>query len=153
MILISHRGNIFGPCSKDENTPDYIINALNMGFHCEIDVWSIADKLFLGHDKPQYEIYIDFLLEHKEKLWVHCKNAEAFPKMLRSQLNCFFHDKDTYTLTSYGYIWGNINSPLHADMICVMPEKYATEPSNVEIKQCKGICSDYIFKIQSNLNR
>lgn len=149
MIFIAHRGNVFGPCPKDENNPEYITNAINMGFDCEIDVWLIAGKLFLGHDEPQYEIDIDFLLENKDKLWVHCKNTEAFPEMLKAHMNCFYHDKDTYTLTGAGYIWGNINSPIHSEMICVMPEKYAINPMDYELKSCKGICSDYVFKYKT----
>ena len=146
MILIAHRGNIFGPCPSDENNPDYIINAITMGFDCEIDVWWLDGRIFLGHDEPQYEIDMDFLVEHKTKLWIHCKNAEALPQMLNAKFNCFFHDKDMYTLTGCGYIWGNINSPVHPNMICVMPEKYLIEP---ELKGCVGVCSDFVFKYRS----
>ena len=39
MILISHRGNIFGPNKKDENKIEYVENALNLGFDVEIDVF------------------------------------------------------------------------------------------------------------------
>ena len=31
MIFISHRGNCFGPNKNEENSPDYINKALNLG--------------------------------------------------------------------------------------------------------------------------
>lgn len=146
MYLIAHRGNIFGPCPADENKPEYIQNAINMGFACEIDVWYLNDRLYLGHDEPQYEIEKSFLIDLKQYLWVHCKNMQAIKLMLDLQMNCFFHDKDTYTITSRHHIWGNIDSPIEKGMICVMPEKYTKEVSYNELMLCSGICSDYVYK-------
>ena len=37
MFLISHRGNLNGPNIKDENNPDYIMEALSKDFDVEID--------------------------------------------------------------------------------------------------------------------
>ena len=62
MIFISHRGNINGPNKLMENNPSYILSALNEGYECEIDVWKIKDKRFLGHDNPDYEVDKQFLL-------------------------------------------------------------------------------------------
>ena len=39
MLYISHRGNLEGVNPKDENRPDYVINALNNNFHVEVDTW------------------------------------------------------------------------------------------------------------------
>ena len=60
MILISHRGNTNG-IRKDENSPYRIIDVLNNGYHCEIDVWYESNKFWLGHDKPTYSIDLNFL--------------------------------------------------------------------------------------------
>ena len=68
MKLISHRGNLHGKNPDLENRPDYILQALKKGYHCEIDVWLIRNKIFLGHDKirkKMYEVKIDFL-KHKK---------------------------------------------------------------------------------------
>ena len=46
MIYISHRGNIDGPDTGKENSPDYIIKALSLGFDVEIDVWFKDDKFY-----------------------------------------------------------------------------------------------------------
>ena len=78
MIFIAHRGNLNGPNSIDENKPDYLLEAINKGYYVETDLWVIDNKLFLGHDKPQYEINIDFLLNIKDKLFCHCKNIFTF---------------------------------------------------------------------------
>ena len=51
--FISHRGNIDGRDPEKENTEEYIDTARMLGFDVEIDVWKIADSLYLGHDYPQ----------------------------------------------------------------------------------------------------
>ena len=64
MKLISHRGNIAGKNFELENRPDYISNAIKLGYDCEIDVWLIKNKIYLGHDKNKrkmYEVKINFL--------------------------------------------------------------------------------------------
>ena len=60
MILISHRGNLSGPNPNRENSKEYILEALDKGYSVEIDVWLVKDKIYLGHDNPEYEINIDF---------------------------------------------------------------------------------------------
>ena len=145
MKLISHRGNTNGKNPLLENKPDYIIYAINQGYDCEIDVWINNSKLFLGHDAPETEIKLDFLETYKDRLWIHCKNINALDYLIQKDFHCFFHDKDTYTITNKGYIWGNINSPLTNNTICVMPELH--DKSSFEQSQlynCEGICSDFI---------
>ena len=78
MYLISHRGNIEGK-TKWENHPNYIQEAIEEGFDVEIDVWFVDNKLYLGHDLPQYEIDHDFLIN--DKLWCHAKNIESLQIM------------------------------------------------------------------------
>jgi len=41
MKLISHRGNLFGPNPTNENNPDYILNAIELGYDVEIDVGTL----------------------------------------------------------------------------------------------------------------
>ena len=38
MILISHRGNVNGRFEDWENKPEYINDALNLGYDVEVDV-------------------------------------------------------------------------------------------------------------------
>jgi hypothetical protein len=142
MILISHRGNIDGKCTERENHPDYIDEAIFLGYDVEVDVWSIDGVLFLGHDIPQYEIQQEWLLKRYDKLWIHCKNTGVID-WLRSvkEFNWFWHEEDTLTLTSQQFIWVYPGKQPVLNSIAVMPEIH-----NEEVKQCKGVCSDYIKK-------
>jgi hypothetical protein len=146
MILISHRGNINGKNDVRENSMFYIMEALTMGFDVEIDVWYINNEWFLGHDKPQYQINIDWVLNRKSKLWVHCKNTESVIEFYRmnEDVNFFWHQEDLLTITSAGYLWVYPgNQPLE-NTISVLPELY-----NEDVSKCIGICSDYIIKYKT----
>jgi hypothetical protein len=141
MRLISHRGNINGVNSLNENSQEYINSAVKHGFDVEIDVWLIDRQWKLGHDEPQYDTNIFFL--QNPFFWCHAKNKEAFFELQKyKNINSFWHDKDLYTLTSKGNIWCNINVPLLENSICVIPEKGI----NGDITKCSGICSDFIIQ-------
>lgn len=144
MILISHRGNIDGPRPEMENKPSYILQAIQYGFNCEIDVHFSDGKFYLGHDEPQYDFPLSLLEQYHTKLWIHCKNIEALYTLnnidsLGSKLNYFWHDVDKATLTSKGFIWSveNINRG-----ILVMPESFSRTPN----EETLGVCSDEIAK-------
>lgn len=148
MIRISHRGNLNGPNLADENNPELIENVINKNYDVEIDLWVIDEKLYLGHDLPVYEINKSFLVRNSKSLWVHCKNHQALLlcNTKLDFLNYFFHDNDSYTLTSKGFIWCHPKSFVLKKSIFVMPEK-VIEPKffRREIdNSCLGICSDYI---------
>lgn len=139
-FLISHRGNVNGPNADKENHPDYIIQALQLGYNVEIDVWYTNNNWYLGHDNPVFEIKFDFL--NNDKLWLHAKNGNAFNILLQyNNINVFWHTNEDWILTSKGYIWTYPNKTLYPKSICVMPEVgYSGDISN-----CIGICSDYIL--------
>ena len=46
MEIIAHRGNLNGPQPENENNPEYINSALELGFSAEIDVWWHNDSFF-----------------------------------------------------------------------------------------------------------
>jgi hypothetical protein len=142
MRFIAHRGNLVGPKIDLENDPNYIEKALTLGFDVEIDLWCIQGNLFLGHDLPQYKIALNFINERKNKLWIHCKNIESVEILSNeNELNWFWHEEDTLTLTSQNFIWAYPGKQPISNSIAVMPELY-----NDEVTQCIGICSDYIIK-------
>lgn len=141
--FIAHRGNVYGKNESCENSPNYIMKALNLGFDVEIDVWVIADKIYLGHDAPQYEIEKDFLFN--DRFWCHAKNHAALTMMVKDKIHCFSHDSDDYILTSRGIIWAYTGKPVNSETICVMPEN-CNNYSNDDLKNCLGICSDLIGK-------
>ena len=143
MKLISHRGNIFGKNPNLENRPDYILQAIKKGYDCEIDVWLLGNKIFLGHDKikkKMYEVKIDFL--KNKKLWCHAKNTEALNFMIKNKIHCFWHEDDLVTITSKGWAWCHPRQKKgFKNSITVLPESYKTK-----INTFDGICSDFIEK-------
>ena len=140
MVLISHRGNIEGKNTDKENHPDYIDQALSLGYQVEIDVWLINNELFLGHDEPQYPINQEWLYDRISKLWVHCKNIQAIEWFNSiGRFNYFWHENDTVTLTSKQDIWAYPGKQPIKNSIAVMPEIY-----DEDVSQCLGVCSDYI---------
>ena len=65
MILISHRGNLFGPNKLSENHPVQIEKVLQLGYDCEIDLFYLKEnkQLFLGHDKPEIRIDLNWIIK------------------------------------------------------------------------------------------
>lgn len=141
MILISHRGNIEGPNPERENSPNYIIEAIELGYNVEVDIWILNEKIFLGHDKPQYVVSQKWIEERVDKLWIHCKNIESLQFFNKfNQFNYFWHQEDIATLTSKNYMWIYPGNQPVLNSIAVMPEMY-----NDNLNMCIGICSDYIM--------
>lgn|SRR3990167_10464269 len=128
MILIAHKGNIYGADNK-ENHPSYVNNALDDGFECEVDIRYIDGNYYQGHDYPTYKVTVKELLY--PKLWCHAKDGTTLRQALKDKLHVFYdsNSNNNYTLTSKGYIW-------HWDgksMIYVMDKDGLI-----------GICSDYV---------
>lgn len=141
MILISHRGNINGKIPNNENHPEYIDEAIHAGFDVEIDMWWVDGRIYLGHDEPQYEVDDEWLETRMDKLWVHCKNVELLNWIRSTSLHWFWHEEDTLTLTSKGYVWVYPGKQPIIGSIAVMPEIY-----DDYIGQCIGVCSDVTSK-------
>jgi hypothetical protein len=139
MILISHRGNINGRIKEAENRPDYIDDTIRLGYEVEVDLWWVDGRVYLGHDKPQYEVSDEWLGDRIDKLWVHCKNIELLPWIRSTSLHYFWHEEDTLTLTSKNYIWAYPGKQPIVGSIAVLPEL-----RNDSVSQCIGVCSDYI---------
>jgi hypothetical protein len=152
MIYISHRGNITGRVVNLENHPDYIDSAIKDGYCVEIDVW-YNGEWWLGHDEPQYPISSDWILERWEHLWVHCKNVDSIIEFdsdskRYKDINYFWHENDTLTLTSYSYIWAYPGKQPILNSIAVMPEI-----NNDNVSKCVGICSDYIKRYKDEIEQ
>tara|TARA_R100001377_G_scaffold75574_1_gene52174 strand:+ start:5645 stop:6082 length:438 start_codon:yes stop_codon:yes gene_type:complete len=140
MILISHRGNIDKKSLDLENKPDYIDQAIGLDYSVEVDIRVIEGSFYLGHDKPQYGVTQDWLNKRLDKLWIHCKNIEAVEWFaMIGRFNYFWHETDTLTLTSKGYIWVYPGKQIVKNSIAVLPEIF-----NDNISECVGICSDNI---------
>ena len=139
MILISHRGNINGRNPNLENGQRYCQKAIDAGYNVERDVHFYDGILWTGHDRPQYRVDDDFLLQ--EEVWCHAKDIMALRRLLELETHCFFHQNDPVTLTSKGYMWTYPTQPLTEKSICVKPEVQL-----IALKHSAGICSDVIEK-------
>jgi hypothetical protein len=114
MRLIAHRGLVSGVSKGHiENHPEQVNFALMLGYDAEIDVRYIEGMWFLGHDKPDYQVPYQFILQ--KNLWLHCKNLEALEELTQrcrdtTWPNFFWHQEDDYTITSHGHIWTHVKS-------------------------------------------
>ena len=142
MILISHRGNINTIKPHLENTKEYIQAAIDLGYDVEIDVRSVDGVLFLGHDTPDYEVCIEWLLERKDNLWIHCKNFDSLSELLSCDLRVFFHEKEEYSIISNKFIWAH-NLKLTNNK-CIIPLLDISDIDSWLSTNVLGICSDYI---------
>jgi len=146
MRFIAHRGNLHGPDPTNENRPDYIKAALDLGFDCEIDVWyDAASRTYaLGHDEPQYPVPFEFLMQ--DHLWVHCKNGAALQRLCGdARVNCFTHDVDEFTLTSKNHVW------IHPDKELQGPNSVAvmfSDPFALLDADIFGICADNVAELR-----
>lgn len=143
MILISHRGNIDGINRTLENSTNYIEEAISKNYDVEIDIWYKDNKLYLGHDNPQYNISIDWINKRRSRLWIHCKNIDAINYLYNygTKFNYFWHENDKVTMTSHQYIWAYPGEQPIKNSIAVLPEIF-----NDKLTDCIGICSDYISR-------
>lgn len=144
MIFISHRGNLDGAKPKYENSPNYIDNALSKGFDCEIDIWVVNSKLYLGHDDPKYLINEQWLKTRISNIWIHCKNIQSLEYFSNNSntFNYFWHQNDVATMTSKKDLWVYPGYQPIINSISVMPELN----NENSLSKCKGICSDNIIK-------
>jgi len=130
-----------GPNPTEENNPNYIISSILTGFDTEIDLWYNHNKFYLGHDLPQYEVDLNWLLNFKDKLWIHCKNIDCMNNINSIDFNYFWHDQDLTTLTSKGNPWSQPGIYLKNGItVCL---EYTDLPSEVY-----GICTDYPNKFK-----
>lgn len=149
MLIISHRGNINGKIPELENNPKYIEDCLeNYIFGVEIDAWFYKNNWFLGHDKPQYKISLDWLYWNCQRLWVHCKNFEALSMLSNKSrqsnlINYFWHENDDFTLTSNNLIWTNTNKKTKKQSIIVDLE------AKMKYNGIYGVCTDFPIKYKT----
>jgi hypothetical protein len=64
--------------------------------------------------------------------------------MINLGVHCFWHEEDSVTLTSKGYLWTYPGKQLAPNSVCVMPE--LVEYSNEEMLICHAICTDYPYR-------
>jgi hypothetical protein len=146
MILISHRGNINGKILEKENSPKYVEDAIALGYDVEVDMWLVNDKMYLVHDKPQYMVSDEWIMDKINNIWVHCKNITCMDKLYDTDINYFWHDKDLTTITSKGYFWSQPDIFLKNGITVNVDYKEITE-------DILGMCSDYVIEFKKYYNK
>jgi hypothetical protein len=143
MILISHRGNINSILPHRENSTKYIDEAIALGYNVEIDVRLIGGKLFLGHDSPDFNISLSWLLYRSKSLFVHTKNFEALSFLIDKDLMVFYHQTEHHTIINKcNLIWSHNLS--EANEKSIIPLLSLDDIIKFKEKKVAGICSDFI---------
>lgn len=144
MLKISHRGNSWGPNSAyGENSPMSVDQAIAFGYACEVDLWLVDRRLFLGHDRPEYQIDTKWLRERAELLYIHAKSLATLNWLLGSEYNYFWHENDKFTLTSDNKIWTYPGNEVTKNSIIVCRDE--NETKEYLEKNLYGVCSDYLL--------
>ena len=109
MKLIAHKGNTDGPNPETENHPEQVEKCIEAGYDVEIDLWYDQDgKLWLGHQKPQYEVTWWWLAGKSDSIFGYTvKTFQLFMNLLLIQVDIIisWHQGDDYALTSKHIIW------------------------------------------------
>ena len=101
--FIAHRGNLTGPEPSFENQIEYLLHAYDTCGAVEVDIQSHNGQLYFGHDDPQESVVTDLIMQ--DNWFCHAKDLESLGKLLELGAHTFWHQQDTVTLTSRGYIW------------------------------------------------
>jgi hypothetical protein len=142
---VCHRGNLYGPVKEMENNFGILLQRSIQGYHVEVDVWYHEHTLWLGHDKPEYKITLEWLTKSKRRL-IHAKDGATFEYLLLESgrlaldLHVFYHTDEDYVLTNKGLVICYPGKPLLNGSLCMMPERaiYRQE----ELQKCFSICTD-----------
>ena len=154
MKFISHRGNLEGP-SRSENSPQQVDFCLENSYDCEVDLWVLQGEFFLGHDFGEYLVSRDWLINRQQYLWIHCKNVEALSSLASMEsksLNFFWHQTDSYTLTSHNYVWVYPGSTISKRSVAVLPELWLGQETIRSLELASAICTDFVLKYQQEFD-
>ena len=155
VLFISHRGNLRGAEPCNENSPDFIDNAINSDLVVEVDLIYERNLLYLGHDSPQYHITPSWLQERSTYLLIHAKNTEAFSYLQNFQqtYHYFWHDSDHHTFTSQGLALTLAGHMPSKGTIYMLPEydrDFITKAHSPNFwNLCSGVCTDFPIPLRS----
>lgn len=152
MKIISHRGNLEGPNLEYENTKEYIDIALEKNFDVEIDLWNVENEYFLGHNKADYKVSLEWLEKRKENLWIHTKNFNAFESLLEINRNFifFYYTSEPLVLVSNGKIWTHSPKKIVNPKNCIIPLLGKTGLGKSNVKNWFGVCTDFPILLKNN---
>ena len=136
--FIAHRGNITGPEPSFENRIEYLLHAYDTCGAVEVDIQTHRGQLYFGHDDPQEPVVADLIMQ--DNWFCHAKDLDSLGKLLDLGAHTFWHQQDTVTLTSKGFIWCYPNVyPIHERAVWLDFENKFTD---MELIDGWGLCSD-----------
>lgn len=154
-IIIAHRGLTSGPDIEKENRIESIEIALEHGYMVECDIWYTEGFFWLGHDRPEETVPINFMLDNAASLFVHCKNYEAMVELIRmswsslSLPDFFWHEGDKYTITANRRIWAYpLEHLCQTDTVCVLPELHHDMMQYLREYKPMYVCTKYCDEIR-----
>jgi hypothetical protein len=142
---ICHRGNIVGPVKECENNFGILIQRTLQAYSVEVDIWYHENNLWLGHDKPEYKVSLDWLVSDKQRL-IHAKDGKTLEYLLGEagkraiDIHLFYHTEEDYVLTNKGLVICYPGKPLLEGSVCMMPERASYKVE--DLQRCYSICSD-----------
>lgn len=148
MLIIAHRGNIDGPSEK-ENHPDYIRQAIDAGYKVEVDIFYDGKLWCLGHDYALYDVPRSYIRHLMPSCYFHAKDLKSLYELIHMNANVFYHNIDSYALTSDKKIWTYPLKDVLDDSIIVCQSK--SEVEKYVKSQAYGICTDYCHYAKSLL--
>jgi hypothetical protein len=146
-ILIAHRGNVREVNHARENQFDYLIEAIELGFDVEVDVWKTTSSWCFGHDDANISVTLGQIQKIAPHSWFHAKNKGALIELGAMGYNTFMHADEPFAITSKGYKWSH-KGMVNPYGIVVMPD---LDTEQYLIKNCAGVCHDKLFQIQELL--
>jgi len=142
---ICHRGIMNTTAKELENNLGVLIQREIQGLAVEVDVWYTEKSLWLGHDKPEYRISLEWLAASRRRL-IHAKDGATFAYLLEEagkralDLHIFYHTDEDYVLTNKGAVICYPGQPLLPGSLCMMPERASYTPE--QLACVSAICSD-----------
>lgn len=142
---ICHRGNLDGALKQFENNFGILIQRAIQGYRVEVDVWYHEHHLWLGHDKPEYKVTLEWLTSCKKRL-IHAKDGVTFEYLLAEagkralDIHVFYHTEEDYVLTNKGLVICYPGKPLLEGSLCMMPER--ANYKQQDLQKVFSICTD-----------
>ena len=165
MILIAHRGNLYGRQPERENSPEYLNEAINQGYHVLADTWYYDHCFWFGFHHPKdtslcYKPHVDWLPYAMNSVLLRARNPEALIKANELGLNAFWHQTDSYSLTTWGDLLGFYGAPACGEsFVCMMPHRECSLVDDQYLDELSGhhdqyaLCSDHAGSLVEYLNR
>jgi hypothetical protein len=162
MLLIANRGNLFGRNLERENSPDYLNEAINQGYHVMVDAWWVEGCFWFGKNRPTHKPIgggIDWLTHAVNSVWIRAKSAETFVRAHDLGLNVFWQQSDMYAYSTWGHLLGFYGAEQAGEQfVHVIPAAEIVTVDSLEIDQflrtaesSHALCCDHVGSVVNHL--